>query len=85
MKKGVFFVVIAIGVMLFHGWLLMKVSEGEIAVRNTRKELEELEKEVEKKEMEYDNVADLERIGNEMRSKKNMVISKEIKFFQINN
>lgn len=85
MKKGVFFVVIAIGVMLFHGWLLMKVSKGEIAVRNTRKELEELEKEVEKKEMEYDNVVDLERIGNEMRNKKNMVISKEIKFFQINN
>ena len=48
-------------------------------------ELEIVEKELNRKIIEYDTKIDLDKIGKEMRSKKKMEISNKINFFQIEN
>ena len=83
MKKTLILLTGILLVWLVHGCFLIKVSKKELVVKKTRQELENLEKEVEKKEIEYDTIIDLEKIGNEMKQKHNMSISKDIKFFQI--
>ncbi len=72
-----------LSIWILHGTLLIKVSKIELSIKEDRKELEELQKELSKKEIEYDTIMDLERIGNEMRNKKKMAISQGIKFFRI--
>lgn len=69
-------------VWLTHGLLLIRVSKLELTLKSERKELDSIVKELEKKEIEYDALVDLEKIGNEMR-KANMAISNDIKFFTI--
>ena len=83
MKIVAIFLVGLVSVWVFHGHLLVKVSRLELAIKTGNRQLDELQKELEKKELQYDSMMDLERIGNEMRDKKNMMISKEIKFFKI--
>lgn len=83
MKIVALFLVGLISVWLIHGNLLIKVSRLEISIKNGNKQLEELQKELEKKELQYNSLVDLERIGNEMRNKKKMTISDDIKFFKI--
>lgn len=83
MKKAILFFIGVLIVWLIHGHYLIKVSKKELVVKQIRQEMENLEKEVEKKEIEYDTLIDLEKIGEEMKQKKNMSISKEMKFFQI--
>lgn len=72
-----------LSIWILHGTLLIKVSKIELSIKEDKKVLEELQKELSKKEIEYDTIMDLERIGNEMRSKKKMAISQGIKFFRI--
>lgn len=83
MKVFVLFLIAIFSVWLFHGALLIKVSKLELSVKAEKKILDDLQKEREKKEIEYDSMMDLERIGNEMRAKKQMIISNDIKFFRI--
>ncbi len=83
MRKGVIFLFSLIFVWLLHGNLLIKVSRLELTIKNENKQLEELQKELEKKIMEYNSLMDLEKIGTEMKKKNNMGISKDIKFFKI--
>lgn len=83
MKKTILFLLGILIVWLIHGYYLIRVSKKELVVKQIRQEMENLEKEVEKKEIEYDTLIDLEKIGEEMKQKKNMSISKEMKFFQI--
>lgn len=83
MKTLILFLIGIFSIWLFHGTLLIKVSKLELSVKAERKILDELQKEREKKEIELDSMMDLERIGNEMRAKKQMSISNEIKFFRI--
>jgi len=83
MKIVALFLFGLISVWFIHGNLLIKVSRLEISIKNGNKQLEELQKELEKKELQYNSLVDLERIGNEMRNKKKMTISDDIKFFKI--
>lgn len=83
MKIVALFLVGLISVWLIHGNLLIKVSRLELSIKNGNKQLEELQKELEKKELQYDSLVDLERIGNEMKNRKKMTISNDIKFFKI--
>lgn len=72
-----------LSIWILHGVLLIKVSKIDLIVKEDRKVYDELLKELSKKEIEYDSIMDLEKIGNEMRSKKKMAISQDIKFFRI--
>lgn len=86
MKKTFFFVfLIIISVWIIHGSLLIKISKLEQSINKDKKELEIVEKELNRKIIEYDTKIDLDKIGKEMRSKKNMEISNKINFFQIEN
>ena len=86
MKKTFLFVFfIIISVWIIHGSLLIKISKLEQSINKDKKELEIVEKELNKKIIEYDTKIDLDKIGKEMRSKKNMEISNKINFFQIEN
>ncbi|WP_293958399.1 hypothetical protein [uncultured Fusobacterium sp.] len=86
MKKTFFFVfLIIISVWIIHGSLLIKISKLEQSINKDKKELEIVEKELNRKIIEYDTKVDLDKIGKEMRSKKNMEISNKINFFQIEN
>jgi hypothetical protein len=85
-KKTFFFVfLIIISVWIIHGSLLIKISKLEQSINKDKKELEIVEKELNRKIIEYDTKVDLDKIGKEMRSKKNMEISNKINFFQIEN
>ena len=86
MKKTFLFVFfIIISVWIIHGSLLIKISKLEQSINKDKKELEIVEKELNKKIIEYDTKIDLDKIGKEMRTKKNMEISTKINFFQIEN
>ena len=86
MKKTFFFVfLIIISVWIIHGSLLIKISKLEQSINKDKKELEIVEKELNRKIIEYDTKVDLDKIGKEMRRKKNMEISNKINFFQIEN
>lgn len=83
MKNLTILLIGILSIWILHGTLLIKVSKIELSIKEDKKVLEELQKELSKKEIEYDTIMDLERIGNEMRSKKKMAISQGIKFFRI--
>ena len=86
MKKTflfVFFIIIL--VWIIHGSLLIRISKLEQSINKDKKELEIVEKELNRKIIEYDTKVDLDKIGKEMRSKKKMEISNKINFFQIEN
>ncbi|WP_294707022.1 hypothetical protein [uncultured Fusobacterium sp.] len=86
MKKTFFFVFfIIILVWIVHGSLLIRISKLEQSINKDKKELEIVEKELNRKIIEYDTKIDLDKIGKEMRTKKNMEISTKINFFQIEN
>ena len=86
MKKTFFFVFfIIILVWVVHGSLLIRISKLEQSINKDKKELEIVEKELNRKIIEYDTKIDLDKIGKEMRTKKNMEISTKINFFQIEN
>lgn len=86
MKKTFLFVFfIIISVWIIHGSLLIKISKLEQSINKDKKELEIVEKELNRKIIEYDTKIDLDKIGKEMRTKKNMEISNKINFFQIEN
>lgn len=79
----VFFIIIL--VWIIHGSLLIKISKLEQSINKDKKELEIVEKELNRKIIEYDTKVDLDKIGKEMRNKKKMEISNKINFFQIEN
>ncbi|MBM6691057.1 hypothetical protein [Fusobacterium mortiferum] len=83
MKNLTILLIGILSIWILHGTLLIKVSKIELSIKQDKKILDELQKELSKKEIEYDNIIDLERIGNEMRDKKKMAISQGIKFFRI--
>ena len=83
MKNLTILLIGILSIWILHGTLLIKVSKIELSIKQDKKILDELKKELSKKEIEYDNIIDLERIGNEMRDKKKMAISQGIKFFRI--
>lgn len=86
MKKTFFFIFfIIILVWIVHGSLLIRISKLEQSINKDKKELEIVEKELNRKIIEYDTKIDLDKIGKEMRTKKNMEISNKINFFQIEN
>lgn len=86
MKKTFLFVFfIIISVWIIHGSLLIKISKLEQSINKDKKELEIVEKELNRKIIEYDTKIDLDKIGKEMRNKKKMEISNKINFFQIEN
>ena len=68
MKKTFLFVFfIIISVWIIHGSLLIKISKLEQSINKDKKELEIVEKELNKKIIEYDTKIDLDKIGKEMR------------------
>ena len=83
MKNLTILLIGILSIWILHGTLLIKVYKIELSIKQDKKILDELQKELSKKEIEYDNIIDLERIGNEMRDKKKMAISQGIKFFRI--
>lgn len=83
MKNLTIFLISILSIWILHGTLLIKVSKIELSIKEDKKILDELQKELSKKEIEYNTVIDLEKIGNEMKNRKKMVISQGIKFFRI--
>lgn len=83
MKNLTIFLIGILSIWILHGTLLIKVSKIELSIKEDKKILDELQKELSKKEIEYDTIMDLEKIGNEMKNKKKMAISQGIKFFRI--
>lgn len=84
MKRVGLLIGIATILCTVHVIMLLKVSRHEKVLKETIAHMEMLEKDVERKEMEYDTMLDLEKIGKEMAEKKGMTISQKINFFQIN-
>ena len=83
MKNLTIFLIGILSIWILHGTLLIKVSKIELSIKEDKKILDELQKELSKKEIEYNTVMDLEKIGNEMKNRKKMTISQGIKFFRI--
>lgn len=83
MKNLTIFLISILSIWILHGTLLIKVSKIELSIKEDKKILDELQKELSKKEIEYNTVMDLEKIGNEMKNRKKMAISQGIKFFRI--
>ena len=83
MKNLTILLIGILSIWILHGTLLIKVSKIELSIKQDKKILDELQKELSKKEIEYDKIINLERIGNEMKNKKKMAISQGIKFFRI--
>lgn len=83
MKNLTIFLIGILSIWILHGTLLIKVSKIESSIKEDKKILDELQKELSKKEIEYNTVMDLEKIGNEMKNRKKMAISQGIKFFRI--
>ena len=83
MKNFTIFLIGILSIWILHGTLLIKVSKIELSIKEDKKILDELQKELSKKEIEYNTVMDLEKIGNEMKNRKKMAISQGIKFFRI--
>jgi phage gp16-like protein len=83
LKNLTIFLIGILSIWILHGTLLIKVSKIELSIKEDKKILDELQKELSKKEIEYNTVMDLEKIGNEMKNRKKMAISQGIKFFRI--
>ena len=83
MKNLTIFLIGILSIWILHGTLLIKVSKIELSIKEDKKILDEVQKELSKKEIEYNTVMDLEKIGNEMKNRKKMAISQGIKFFRI--
>lgn len=83
MKNLTILLIGILSIWILHGTLLIKVSKIELSIKEDKKVLDELQKELSKKEIEYDTIMDLDKIGNEMKNKKKMSISQGIKFFRI--
>lgn len=83
MKNLTIFLISILSIWILHGTLLIKISKIELSIKEDKKILDELQKELSKKEIEYNTVMDLEKIGNEMKNRKKMAISQGIKFFRI--
>lgn len=83
MKNLTIFLIGILSIWILHGTLLIKISKIELSIKEDKKILDELQKELSKKEIEYNTVMDLEKIGNEMKNRKKMAISQGIKFFRI--
>lgn len=83
MKNLTIFLIGILSIWILHGTLLIKVSKIELSIKEDKKILDELQKELSKKEIGYNTVMDLEKIGNEMKNRKKMAISQGIKFFRI--
>lgn len=83
MKNLTIFLIGILSIWILHGTLLIKASKIELSIKEDKKILDELQKELSKKEIEYNTVMDLEKIGNEMKNRKKMAISQGIKFFRI--
>lgn len=83
MKNLTIFLIGILSIWILHGTLLIKVSKIELSIKEDKKILDELQKELSKKEIEYNTVMDLEKIGNDMKNRKKMAISQGIKFFRI--
>jgi phage gp16-like protein len=83
LKNLTIFLIGILSIWILHGTLLIKVSKIELSIKEDKKILDELQKKLSKKEIEYNTVMDLEKIGNEMKNRKKMAISQGIKFFRI--
>lgn len=83
MKLALGVIVITIVIWLTHNSYLVKVSKLEKAVIAERKNLEDLKKDLNEKQLEYDRAVDLKELELEMRKKRNMETSKEVYYFKI--
>lgn len=76
-------ILITIAIWLTHNSYLVKISKLEKAVIAERKNLEDLKKDLNEKQLEYDKAGDLKKLELEMREKRNMETSKEVYYFKI--
>ena len=83
MKLALYGCLITIGIWLTHNNYLVKVSKLEKAVIAEKKNLENLKKDLNEKQTEYDKAVDLKRLELEMKEKRNMEVSKEVNYFKI--
>ena len=83
MKSVAGVILITIAIWLTHNSYLVKISKLEKAVIAERKNLEDLKKDLNEKQLEYDKAADLKKLELEMREKRNMETSKEVYYFKI--
>ena len=83
MKLAAGVILITIAIWLTHNSYLVKISKLEKAVIAERRNLEDLKKDLNEKQLEYDKAADLKKLELEMREKRNMETSKEVYYFKI--
>ena len=82
--KRFFIMLIILAVMaICHAFLLMRISRLEAGISVSRNKLNNIEKEIEREIITYDEKADIEEIANEMQNEKDMVISTDIKYFKV--
>lgn len=83
MKKAVIFCLIVIFVLEVHNSYLIKISRLEKGIIKQKKINEDLAKVLLKTQNHYTKVADLKKLEIEMRNRRNMEISKEVRYFKI--
>lgn len=83
MKKGIIAIIVIVGILVCHNNYLIKISKLEKKITNKKIEIENLKKELNKKQNEYNKISDLKNLELEMKKKKNMEISSEIIYFKI--
>lgn len=74
-------VFLAVGIMIFHNKLLIKISIIEREIYVEKKYTEDLEKELSMIKMKYEQKVDLKSFEKEMFEKKKMEITTDINYF----
>ena len=74
-------VFLAVGIMIFHNKLLIKISIIEREIYVEKKYAEDLEKELSMIKMKYEQKVDLKSFEKEMFEKKKMEITTDINYF----
>lgn len=85
MKLILAVIFLTIIIWLTHNNYLVKISKLEQAVAAEKIIVENLKKQLDEKQTEYDRAADLKKLEIEMKETKNMEPSKEINYFKIKN
>jgi|GEM_PF-6380317 len=84
MKKFLFLLSVLTVMGILHIISLQKISKLEAEISLKRNQLGEIQKEIERNTILYDEKADIEGIADEMQETENMHVPTSIEYFRIN-
>lgn len=84
MKKYLFFLCFLVAMAIAHITYLLQISKLETEISQKRNRLVEIQKEIERTNLVYDEKADIEHIASEMQEKHGMEVFNTIQYFKIN-